>query len=441
MEKDLSANKGVMVMDRDNCFYEPKIANVVRSFRSCLNPTRGAEESIRQAWAVYSAFEPLLPMRSDSNYKEVWFMVERGEANDWMSFEDYCSNAEEEEEPVPSRADWESEWQSWFPEEKYWHVLGCREEEGFLVVAIDGNVLISVSPDEKNSYEDESLVRVLAFLAEEVKEIVGEMQCDHYHSRIEKELPLKHRYGLIKRSDLWATADSWYRFGNVSIGDKDLRCLIEMLESQPSKERLGRMDELSAGCYFEKLKGAYLSAGYENDQDWISGISSEDGRSWYARFGDARDYSLLELAPDSFEGFKSWYIVNKNRLDHNFEIFAGRGCSRVHLNPVLDDNGWYLVMWGSITWHAADMAQVWKFMNDAGIPTYIYDADKLVKSLKGDDYILIVPAYNSTDYVRGEHFGHDIVTAIHLPEENQTAILEYVEWQPVKLAQLAHRGE
>lgn len=78
-------------------------------------------------------------------------------------------------------------------------------------------------------------------------------------------------------------------------------------------------------------------------------------------------------------------------------------------------------------------------MNDADLPTYLSDADRLARSICGEDYILIMPTHTSTDYVHGEYYGQDIVTAIHLPEENRSAINECVEWQPVELPQLAEK--
>jgi len=83
------------------------------------------------------------------------------------------------------------------------------------------------------------------------------------------------------------------------------------------------------------------------------------------------------------------------------------------------------------------MARIWKYMNDNGLPTYIDDAKRLAYALRGDDYVLIMPSHTNTDYVSGEHFGKDIVTAIHLPEENRAVIIEYTEWQPVETACLS----
>lgn len=132
-----------------------------------------------------------------------------------------------------------------------------------------------------------------------------------------------------------------------------------------------------------------------------------------------------------------WYNANLHRFDHNFEIFMGRGCSRVHMNPHRDERGWYCCMWGSVTWHASDMARVWEAVNNAGIPTFVYDADALADALEGKDWILIVPKHLSCDYIRGLHYGREIRTAIPLFEDYRNAVIAATEWQEPEIPQLA----
>ena len=208
------------------------------------------------------------------------------------------------------------------------------------------------------------------------------------------------------------------------------------MTGQPRRESFGGIPSLSAGRYFELLKSAYQLTGYDLEKESYFGYSKDDGRAWYCRFGDARDQSLLEIDSDDPEAFRSWYEDKRQHLDHNFEIFQGRGCHRVHLNPSFDERGWHLSMWGSITWHGADMARIWRFMNESGMPTYQYDATELADALTGEDYVLVMPTHTSIDYVRGEYFGNTISTAIHLPYENWEPIAQVTQWQPVEVATL-----
>jgi len=150
--------------------FEPDFSYVMDLGRSWHDPVKGGEESIRQAWAVFHAFEQLMPASADNSYREVWFKVSRGEPKDWMSFEDFKDYDYDEEED-PSEKDWEDAWQNWFPEEEYWHLLGCREDDGWLSIAIDNRLIIQVSQEEKDPYDNEKLVKVLNWLSEEVDEM------------------------------------------------------------------------------------------------------------------------------------------------------------------------------------------------------------------------------------------------------------------------------
>lgn len=194
--------------------FEPSISYVTTLNRHSFNPTRGGEESAKQAWAVYHALEPLKPISLDKNYREVWLKIHRGKPNDWISFEDY-QNEYWDEEGTPTKSGWMEEWRSWFPEEENWHLLGCWEDDGWLTIGIDNHIIVQISPEERAPYENEELVRVLGYLCEEAKRVVGEIHAGNYRRRIESELPKERRYGLIKRSDLWKTADDWYRFGDI----------------------------------------------------------------------------------------------------------------------------------------------------------------------------------------------------------------------------------
>lgn len=389
----------------------------------------------RKAWDLCRILEPL---SDTNNYREVWFSIGRGSIDDWQTYEEYKEDAEMDG-LSPTREEWLREWKGWFPQERYWHVLQVNEDRGWLAVAVDNRTLVEVPPEEDRC-EDGYREGVLSRLAKAAEEAVRAIACGEYAPMLERSLPMDRRYGLIKRSDFWEATGSAEWLGRGDMGNEEAESFARELRKQPDAEGIGRIDGLTAGRYFAALKVAYESTGRRNDRDWF-GLPAEDGRAWYARFGDARDHSLLEVDPDSAEAFSDWFGRKRAFLDHNFEIFLGRGCSRVHCTPSFDEKGWFLRLSGLITWHAADMARVWRAMNDAGLPTFVYEAEMLADALVGDDTILIVPSHESADYVSGEHFGHQVVTALHLPEEGRDKVIEASEWQPIEVAKLRHANE
>lgn len=445
---------------------EPQIETVLRRYKGdSLNPKRrGNERTDMLAWELLRAVEPLAQTEGERTFASLWFSVPRGSIDEWMTFEEYRDDVDEQywdyaEKPTVDEAAWRAEWLDWFPEETSWHELEVLHDvvrgEDWLVVGIDNTTFCEVFPEgtiyeryfKQPRYDAPDLDNALLALADIATQTVDELNHGSYGPRIEKELPYDLRYGLIRRSDFWVATEGAGRFGCDELPKEELGELISALRNQSDEDELPALGSLTARHYFDALRNGYRACGYELEEEhegrgsWL-GIPKGDSREWHLRFGDARDKSLFELDPDSPEAFEDWFRANEHRLDHNFEIFVGRGCTRVHMNPYFaDSGGWRLGIWGSITWHAADMAHMWKHMNKAGLPTHLYDAAAVANALEGSDYLLIVPRHKPHDYVSGEHFGHNISTALPLWREHREAIVAATHWQPIEIPRLSGERE
>ena len=405
-----------------------------------FNPRRSNEQTDKAVQRLYQAFLPIAPdpKLEDEEYREVWITLDRGEPDDWCTYKEYCEEASWDSDEKTTEEAWLHEWKCWFPEETYWHLVRCNRYKDWITVRIDDCIIIQTSPDEKAPYHDELIDIFLLGLADKVERSIAMMRTGEYARRIRETLPYDRRYGLIQRKKLWeATSGDFDE--RQRIGAQEAKALANALRAQPAEQEIGRLPSLTTGRYFEALKIGYQATGRENTRDWFGGIPAEDGRAWYAQFGDERDHTLLEIDPRSEGEFEEWYNgkLRGYGFDHNFEIFLGRGCSRVHMNPHKDERGWYCQMWGSITWHASDMARVWKAVNDAGIPVFVDSAEEIAEALEGEDWILIVPQHLVCDYTRGSFFGREIRTAIPLFEDHRDDIIAAAEWQEPELSQLA----
>lgn len=403
-----------------------------------FHPRRSDDQTDR---AVQRLYQALLPIASSSKFeneehREVWITLDRGKPEDWRTFEQHCEEASIGSDVSPTNEAWLEEWEWNFPEATYWHLVSCSRYEDWITICVDNCLIIQTSPKEKARYHDSQVDKLLYGLAEKVENAIRLMRTGEYAQWVRTSLPFERRYGLIKRKCLWEATEGVFD-ESWDIDAQIAKRLAETLRTQPSEREIGRLPSLTTGRYFDALKLGYQATGRNNDRAWMHDIPAEDGRAWYARFGDARDLSLLDIDPHSDTALEMWYNANLHRFDHNFEIFMGRGCSRVHMNPHRDERGWYCCMWGSVTWHASDMARVWEAVNNAGIPTFVYDADALADALEGKDWILIVPKHLSCDYIRGLHYGREIRTAIPLFEDYRNAVIAATEWQEPEIPQLA----
>ena len=402
-----------------------------------FSPRRSDDQTDKAVQRLYRAFLPIAsdPTLEDEERREAWITLDRGKPEDWCTYESYCEDAAWDSGSAPTKEDWLNEWMEWFPDETYWHLILCNRYKDWITISVDNRVIIQTSPEEQAPYHDELIDKYLIGLAEKVDQAVTTMRAGKYAQQIKESLPFDRRYGLIQRKKLWEVAEGDFD-RDWDLNAREAHLLADALRAQPSEQDVGRIASLTTGQYFDALKIGYQATGRNNENDWFNGIPAEDGRAWYARFGDARDQSLLDIDPKSREEFEKWYSDNQHRFGHNFEIFLGRGCSRVHMNPEKDTLGWYCRMGGSITWHASDMARVWKTVNAAGIPVFMYDAEALANALVGEDWILIVPRHLPCDYTQGMFFGREVRTAIPLFEEHRDEIIRATEWQEPKISQL-----
>lgn len=419
---------------------EPLFDHFRWNSRDPFDPRRSDEQTDVYVQKLFQAFLPIAPdpALKDEEYREVWVTLDRGNPEDWCTFEDYLEEASCNPNMPTTEESWLDEWRSWFPEKTYWHLVRCNRYEDWITIRVDDCIIIQTSPDEKAPYHNDLVDAFLLGLADKVEESVAMMKTGEYARWINESLPYDRRYGLIQRQKLWeATGGAFDE--DQRIDAKEAKELADALRAQPSEQEIRRLPSLTTGRYFDALKVGYQATGRKNTRDWIANIPADDGRAWYARFGDGRDRTLLQIDPQSEEEFEEWYDEKLHGFgfDHNFEIFVGRGCTRVHMNPCKDKQGWYCCMWGSITWHASDMARVWRAVNETGVPVYIDEANAVADALEGKDWILIVPKHLSCDYTRGTFFGREIRTAIPLFRDYRDVIIAATEWQEPEISQLA----
>lgn len=423
--------------------YEPLLDYFRWGAHDPFNPRRSDEQTNKAVQRLYKAIQPIKPdpKLEDEEYREAWITLDRGEPEDWCTFDEYCKEASWDSDTAPTEEAWLDEWRWSFPEKTYWHLVRCNRYEDWITIRIDDAIIIQTSPDEKAAYHDERIDEFLLGLADKVEQAIAIMRTGEYAQWVRKSLPYDRRYGLIQRKRLWEVTEGAFD-KDWNIDAQEAKQLADALRIQPSEQEVGRLPSLTTGRYFMALKTGYQATGRLNDRSWLHDIPAEDGRAWYAHFGDARDQTLLDVDPQSEEEFERWYDKKQHGFgfDHNFEIFLGRGCSRVHMNPHKDGLGWYCRMWGSITWHASDMARVWKAVNDEGVPVFMGDAEALADALEGEDWILIVPRHLSCDYTHGSFFGREIRTTIPLPEDYRNSIIAATNWQEPELSQLAETG-
>ncbi|MCI6262699.1 MAG: hypothetical protein MR610_05515 [Olsenella sp.] len=422
---------------------QPEIDHLLSYARRDMQGPLGDAATNRGGWKIYRQMEPIVPAPDTSEYRSIWICATRGIAENWRGFDDW----KDEEacygdgSPLTEEA-WRDEWKSWYPNETRWHLISCAREKGWLSISIDHECILSIEPGHVLDYPDKRRAGELDKLAHVLAGTVGNLRVGRYKAIIEKELPYSCRWGFLRRSTFWRiTGVDGRRFGG-DLPREQREQLARALRRQPEESQTPRLPELNAGKYFSALKEAYQAAGLKGDGACF-GFAASDPRAWYCHLGDARDTDILEIDQDSPAAFRD-FMQSSHFFNHTFEVIAGRGCSRVHLWPVLDKEGlWYLHMSGFLNWHASEIALMWEKLNELGMPTYLSDADNLASLLLGEDWVLLAPSNEYIDYLDGQtKFGRRVGLALHLWDEYADSLAAATEWMPVdvpRIAKKAHR--
>lgn len=416
---------------------------ILRNYRTrSLEGPHGGTDVVAAGMKVYEAMKPLRWKEGTSEYRFIWIKVPRGPIEAWHSYEDWALDERDfEGNQTPTKEQWIEEWKAWHPHEQEWYRVSTAHEvtnEGeWLIVSVDDDCVLEVNPRiEPDSWEDCRRTNAFLALADCVQSTMKLLYDGTYGALIDKELPYSFRWGFMKRSVFWEIAgDDAKRLGGCLPEAKAFE-IAGLLDKQPPKEDTPHLESLSARQYFDALKEAYVAAGIEKRRHGYPVYPDNDSRSWYCSIGDARDQQIFEIDQESPEAMRE-FMEGHPWINHGFEVILGRGCSRVHLWPVLDEDGWYLHLSGHFDWHATEMALMWRKLNEMGVPTYISNAAELAKLLRGEDLILIAPKTECVDYMSGsEKFGRKVGLAIHLWEEYRRQFISAAEWMPAELPEL-----
>lgn len=415
----------------------------LQTWGNSLEPFTGGKATDEAVRTLFSATEAFEKQEDSDDYRRLWLKVRRGSIEDWLTYEQYEDDWFEPNgtTDAPSKETWFREWEYEFPEPIYWHLLEVNRFEDGVLVALDKKACIGTGTTLRHGWDDPSVIDALVLITKTVEGIALLARRGQYPRLLESELPACKRRGIVLRSDLWDVDPSLYSLA-PNVNHQELARITDVLRHQTSREGLPPIEGLTTGRYFSVLMDSFKAAGYKlEESDCVWGFPASDGRAWYCRFGDARDRSILEVDPDSPSAFAEWDRDPTVFRNHTFEIIAGHGFSRCHLYPKLENDGWHLDLYGSIPYHGFDLYTIWRTFNDAGLPTYLHDAEELAAALLGEDYLLVVPDHELPFYKNGNYDGHRVVEAIHLPENHELEVASKVAWFPIEVTAKVARRE
>lgn len=371
------------------------------------------EKDLKLFEKIESIFRELPPSDDQLDYRCLWISIPRGPIEDFGDFEDF-------KEEGLSYEDFVSHWKCEHPDDADWYVLQYeRIPDGRRYIVLGRLVLFYGNGEKEFRRRSRNHTDLLEWLTVVLREQVDSVKAGTYRDRVLKELPLGYRKGVVRRSDVWKSG-FWTKEADLDdTTDEDIERFSKLvgngIEDVPDK----RIPSMTLNDYLALCSMCFRIRGENTD-----GMSLKEQ---YKRFADGRDEGMLELDPDDPDAFRQFQ--RNVRSGHVWEIRFGHGYSRMHLYPMNDERGWYLVLRGCFD--RTDFIHIALSLSEKGMPVEVMESTKVLRAIRGEDWIGIVPRRSYPFYCSGEFTEHDVLECVSFRDEMMEKFGDKIEWYDV----------
>ena len=373
---------------------------------------------------LYSLLQRIKPT-GKNNAWNFWIKAERGTIEDFGNYEEMLEDGE-----VENYAEFEQRWKDEYPDEIEWfdfHAI-YDEEIDYRAIWVHHKFVIEQDNRKEKSYEHDISVFV-QWLVDQVKNVIFELEAGTYNSRVESELPVKHRVGTVLRKHEW---DIYPNVKETIIGnmtDEDIRYFLSYAKSSID-ENEPRLAHISANDFYRYCAMGYKACGYYD--------TDKTPKEQYYLRADGRDENLSAIDLDNPDAFSEWYHNERIRGGHPWEVCRGGNSTHVSLYVWHDEKGWSLNVAGSAWTRCAEAAQFFLALHRAGLPVSINQAEMLKRRLMGEEKIGIVPDGVFPAYCDSYFPGEEVIDFSNLPHETEDCekLLPHCIWQPLTIIEL-----
>lgn len=364
------------------------------------------------------------PMRSDNNYVRIWVSEERGTIADMRfdNLEDAMYYFEVDNEEDLGKAFLER-----YPDEKYWFLLeSLYNKDGRILILNRFTICIYNEIPEHIDKSERDCSFYLQWVKDVLTVALKRAEDGSYLETVEKELPYNLRYGTISRKELYKRRPSYKQSILKDLTDEEIERFIQTIEEE-GEDYIpeGRIKDMTFNMYFDYASKAYTAAGYIT-----MGMTSYEQ---FNRYGEDFGGHILENLPhDTPEGFMSYYDDKNHMGGHPWGLVRGSSRTRIFLWPRQTEEGFYFAFSGNEVFMAYEMVKMYMALKESGMPIRFCGSKKeIIKYLRQDDLIGIVPTYEIALYRQHEFPNQDVEDFMHFYPDEDEDIADAIEWQPI----------
>ena len=410
--------------------FTPGIDHIIDSARNRLEarksaPGLGADQ--HGAWweLLKRCNEKIVPSGGNQPKWAFWITSCRGNIDAFGTHDDF-----EESGEVSSREDFNNLWLDYYPHELNWHQvtllldgsdLQIFFEQWFAIIDVDEGSLAS----NGQWGTEEMLDWILEKIQASVDSLVASP--DKYNQDIFSNLPNYCRLGKIKRSILW-DHQIGERFSS-ELGEQALSKLSKMIVA-PTKSQ----ETITVSDFLRFCEICYRANDYFSEGDNVL-----SAREKYLKMADNRHGGLLDLPEEDPVAFEKWFDSRERLGAHPWEICRGGNSTHISLFPSRTQaNGWQLRLVGFSVSRALETAKMAIALCDARVPFELDRGKEMLRMLRGEDSVGVVPKHITPIYCHDLFPEGDIFFFINpwLDEQVADIVQKNAQWQEVSLLEV-----
>lgn len=364
------------------------------------------------------------PMRSNNNYKRVWLSEERGSVSD-MRFDDMEEAMDYFE--VDSEADLQKAFLEQYPDDRCWFMLESLSNEDCRILKLK-YLSICIYNEVPDHVDDmpHNLVDFLQWVKDALSVAIMQAEKETYLDTVDKELPYHLRYGTISRKELYNRRPDCREHRLKDLTSEEIERFIQTLGQEgDGYVPEGEIKDMTFNLYFDYASRAFDAAGYD-----IKGMTPYEQ---FRRYGEDFGGHILERLPhDTTEGFLYYYDDKHHMGGHPWGLVRGSSRTRIFLWPRLTEEGFYFNFSGNEIFMAYELVKMYLALKDSGMPIRFSGCkEDIIKYLRQDDLIGIVPAYEIALYRQHEFPDQEVEDFMHYYPDEDKDIADLIQWQPI----------
>ncbi len=349
--------------------------------------------------------------------KRLWLQAPRGTLDE---YKEYCEYGEAESE---------EQWHGWreddYPDETVWYLFSAKEDEKYKsrTISLGRRLIITFDPQRECTGETFEITPLTEWLYESIKESIREIQDGTYNDKVQKELPLWHRTGIVVRKHIWDAYPKEREAYLKDLSANEIDEFVRYVKNQPSEdmhELPERIQNITTNDFYY-----FCSLGYEANS--YRGTELTPKEQYYLH-ADGRDDGLKDVPGDDPKAFEEWLTI-RERGGHPWEVCRGGNSTHISLYPMCDKRGFFMLLDGDSWGRTIETVKFYLALKRKDIPVYLSKGENLVARLLETENVGIVPKGVMPAYC-GNYFRDDdkVIDYMNLDREDIAKFGDKVRW-------------